>query len=119
MYIPNRPLSAGYKFLTAIIAALGFWLLIQSYPDSAVTYLATFVTLFAAVYFLLATFKALFGHRHHPWRAFCPVWHGTLVLGGLLVLITQLVAALPDELPQRLQALLQGSLLLGVEGGCL
>ena len=97
MYIPNRPLSAGYKFLTAIIAALGFWLLIQSYPDSAVTYLATFVTLFAAVYFLLATFKVLFGHRHHPWRAFCPVWHGTLVLGGLLVLITQLVAALfPD-----------------------
>ena len=97
MYIANRPLSAGYKFLTAIIAALGFWLLIQSYPDSAVTYLATFVTLFAAVYFLLATFKVLFGHRHHPWRAFCPVWHGTLVLGGLLVLITQLVAALfPD-----------------------
>ena len=97
MYIPNRPLSAGYKFLTAIIAALGFWLLIQSYPGSAVTYLATFVTLFAAVYFLLATFKVLFGHRHHPWRAFCPVWHGTLVLGGLLVLITQLVAALfPD-----------------------
>lgn len=97
MYIPNRPLSAGYKFLTAIIAALGFWLLIQSYPDSAVTYLATFVTLFAAIYFLLATFKVLFGHRHHPWRAFCPVWHGTLVLGGLLVLITQLVAALfPD-----------------------
>ena len=97
MYIPNRPLSAGYKFLTAIIAALGFWLLVQSYPDSAVTYLATFVTLFAAIYFLLATFKVLFGHRHHPWRAFCPVWHGTLVLGGLLVLITQLVAALfPD-----------------------
>ena len=97
MYIPNRPLSAAYKFLTAIIAALGFWLLIQSYPDSAVTYLATFVTLFAAVYFLLATFKVLFGHRHHPWRAFCPVWHGALVLGGLLVLITQLVAALfPD-----------------------
>ena len=97
MYIPNRPLSAGYKFLTAIIAALGFWLLIQSYPDSAVTYLATFVTLFAAIYFLLATFKVLFGHRHHPWRAFCPVWHGTLVLGSLLVLITQLVAALfPD-----------------------
>ena len=97
MYIPNRPLSAGYKFLTAIIAALGFWLLIQSYPDSAVTYLAAFVTLFAAIYFLLATFKVLFGHRHHPWRAFCPVWHGTLVLGGLLVLITQLVAALfPD-----------------------
>ena len=97
MYIPNRPLSAAYKFLTAIIAALGFWLLIQSYPDSTVTYLATFVTLFAAVYFLLATFKVLFGHRHHPWRAFCPVWHGTLVLGGLLVLITQLVAALfPD-----------------------
>ena len=97
MYIPNRPLSAGYKFLTAIIAALGFWLLIQSYPDSAVTYLATFVTLFAAIYFLLATFKVLFGHRHHPWCAFCPVWHGTLVLGGLLVLITQLVAALfPD-----------------------
>lgn len=97
MYIPNRPLSAGYKFLTAIIAALGFWLLIQSYPDSAVTYLATFVTLFAAIYFLLATFKVLFGHRHHPWRAFCPVWHGALVLGSLLVLITQLVAALfPD-----------------------
>ena len=97
MYIPNRPLSAGYKFLTAIIAALGFWLLIQSYPNSAVTYLATFVTLFAAIYFLLATFKVLFGHRHHPWRAFCPVWHGTIVLGGLLVLITQLVAALfPD-----------------------
>ena len=97
MYIPNRPLSAGYKFLTAIIAALGFWLLIQSYPDSAVTYLAAFVTLFAAIYFLLATFKVLFGHRHHPWCAFCPVWHGTLVLGGLLVLITQLVAALfPD-----------------------
>ena len=38
---------------------------------------------------------------------------------GLFLLLAQLVAALPDELPQRLQTLLQGSLLLGVEGGCL
>ena len=38
---------------------------------------------------------------------------------GLFLLLAQLVAALPDELPQRLQTLLQDSLLLGVEGGCL
>ena len=97
MYIANRPLSAGYKIFTALIAWVSLWFLVRDYQDSSVQFLATFVALLSGVYFLAAAFKVLFGHRHHPWRAFCPVWHGALLLGALLVLTTQVVAsAFPD-----------------------
>lgn len=97
MYIANRPLSAGYKIFTALIAWVSLWFLIRDYQGSSVQFLATFVALLSGVYFLAAAFKVLFGHRHHPWRAFCPVWHGALLLGALLVLTTQVVAsAFPD-----------------------
>lgn len=93
MYIANRPLSAGYKIFTALIAWVGLWFLVRDYQGSSVQFLATFVALLSGVYFLAAAFKVLFGHRHHPWRAFCPVWHGALLLGALLVLTTQVVAS--------------------------
>lgn len=97
MYIANRPLSAGYKIFTALIAWVSLWFLVRDYQGSSVQFLATFVALLSGVYFLAAAFKVLFGHRHHPWRAFCPVWHGALLLGALLVLTTQVVAsAFPD-----------------------
>ena len=97
MYIANRPLSAGYKIFTALIAWVSLWFLVRDYQGSCVQFLATFVALLSGVYFLAAAFKVLFGHRHHPWRAFCPVWHGALLLGALLVLTTQVVAsAFPD-----------------------
>ena len=97
MYIANRPLSAGYKIFTALIAWISLWFLVRDYQGSSVQFLATFVALLSGVYFLAAAFKVLFGHRHHPWRAFCPVWHGALLLGALLVLTTQVVAsAFPD-----------------------
>ena len=96
MYIANRPLSAGYKIFTALIAWVSLWFLVRDYQGSSVQFLATFVALLSGIYFLAAAFKVLFGHRHHPWRAFCPVWHGALLLGALLVLTTQVVAsALP------------------------
>lgn len=93
MYIANRPLSAGYKIFTALIAWVSLWFLVRDYQGSSVQFLATFVALLSGVYFLAAAFKVLFGHRHHPWRAFCPVWHGALLLGALLVLTTQVVAS--------------------------
>ena len=93
MYIANRPLSAGYKIFTALIAWISLWFLVRDYQGSSVQFLATFVALLSGVYFLAAAFKVLFGHRHHPWRAFCPVWHGALLLGALLVLTTQVVAS--------------------------
>ena len=97
MYIANRPLSAGYKIFTALIAWVSLWFLVRDYQGSSVQFFATFVALLSGVYFLAAAFKVLFGHRHHPWRAFCPVWHGALLLGALLVLTTQVVAsAFPD-----------------------
>ena len=97
MYIANRPLSAGYKIFTALIAWVSLWFLVRDYQGSSVQFLATFIALLSGVYFLAAAFKVLFGHRHYPWRAFCPVWHGTLLLGALLVLTTQVVAsAFPD-----------------------
>lgn len=93
MYIANRPLSAGYKILTALIAWVSLWFLVRDYQGSSVQFFATFVALLSGVYFLAAAFKVLFGHRHHPWRAFCPVWHGALLLSALLVLTTQVVAS--------------------------
>ena len=93
MYIANRPLSAGYKIFTALIAWVSLWFLVRDYQGSSVQFFATFVALLSGVYFLAAAFKVLFGHRHHPWRAFCPVWHGALLLGALLVLTTQVVAS--------------------------
>lgn len=93
MYIANRPLSAGYKIFTALIAWVSLWFLVRDYQGSSVQFLATFVALLSGVYFLAAAFKVLFGHRHHPWRAFCPVWHGALLLSALLVLTTQVVAS--------------------------
>ena len=93
MYIANRPLSAGYKIFTALIAWVSLWFLVHDYQGSSVQFLATFVALLSGVYFIAAAFKVLFGHRHHPWRAFCPVWHGALLLGALLVLTTQAVAS--------------------------
>ena len=93
MYIANRPLSAGYKIFTALIAWVSLWFLVRDYQGSSVQFLATFVALLSGIYFLAAAFKVLFGHRHHPWRAFCPVWHGALLLGALLVLTTQVVAS--------------------------
>ena len=93
MYIANRPLSAGYKIFTALIAWVSLWFLVRDYQGSSVQFFATFVALLSGVYFLAAAFKVLFGHRHHPWRAFCPVWHGALQLGALLVLTTQVVAS--------------------------
>ena len=97
MYIANRPLSAGYKIFTALIAWVSLWFLVRDYQGSSVQFLATFIALLSGVYFLAAAFKVLFGHRHYPWRAFCPVWHGALLLGALLVLTTQVVAsAFPD-----------------------
>ena len=93
MYIANRPLSAGYKIFTALIAWVSLWFLVRDYQGSSVQFLATFVALLSGVYFLAAAFKVLFGHRHHPWRAFCPVWHGALLLSALLVLTTQAVAS--------------------------
>ena len=93
MYIANRPLSAGYKIFTALIAWVSLWFLVRDYQGSSVQFFATFVALLSGVYFLAAAFKVLFGHRHHPWRAFCPVWHGALLLSALLVLTTQVVAS--------------------------
>lgn len=93
MYIANRPLSAGYKILIALIAWVSLWFLVRDYQGSSVQFFATFVALLSGVYFLAAAFKVLFGHRHHPWRAFCPVWHGALLLSALLVLTTQVVAS--------------------------
>ena len=93
MYIANRPLSAGYKIFTALIAWVSLWFLVRDYQGASVQFLATFVALLSGVYFLAAAFKVLFGHRHHPWRAFCPVWHGALLLSALLVLTTQAVAS--------------------------
>ena len=93
MYIANRPLSAGYKIFTALIAWASLWFLVRDYQGSSVQFFATFVALLSGVYFLAAAFKVLFGHRHHPWRAFCPVWHGALLLSALLVLTTQVVAS--------------------------
>ena len=93
MYIANRPLSAGYKIFAALIAWVSLWLLVRDYQGSSVQFFATFVALLSGVYFLAAAFKVLFGHRHHPWRAFCPVWHGALLLSALLVLTTQVVAS--------------------------
>ena len=93
MYIANRPLSAGYKIFTALIAWVSLWFLVRDYQGSSVQFFATFVALLSGVYFFAAAFKVLFGHRHHPWRAFCPVWHGALLLSALLVLTTQVVAS--------------------------
>ena len=93
MYIANRPLSTGYKIFTALIAWVSLWFLVRDYQGSSAQFFATFVALLSGVYFLAAAFKVLFGHRHHPWRAFCPVWHGALLLSALLVLTTQVVAS--------------------------
>lgn len=115
MYIANRPLSAGYKFFIAIISWISLWLLFYDYQNTALSFFATFLSILSGIYFIGAALKVLFWHRHHPWRAFCPVGYGSLVLGAVLMLITQVVSvAFPDaqiQLPLGVSGLLTGLVL--------
>lgn len=93
MYIENRLLSAAYKFITSMVGFISFFFLINQYQAQSPLILSTWLSLAAAIYFLFSTVKILFFHRKSPWKAFCPVIQGTLIIGGFLVLTSQIVAS--------------------------
>lgn len=80
MYIQNKPASALYKMFIGVLAMVGFWLLINEFGLSSWRLFSTYVTLTAAVYFLLSAVIIALSKKRDAGQIPCPMLEGMLIV---------------------------------------
>lgn len=96
MYIQNKPASALYKMFIGVLAVVGFWLSVGEFGSSAWRLFSTYVTLVAAVYFLLSAITIALSKKRGAGQIPCPMLEGMLIVCFSLLCVVTTVCHLSE-----------------------
>lgn len=97
MHIQNRTAMGLLNLAIGVVAALATWIQFINFGNDAWRFLATWVALLAAVYYIPNALVTLFAKRRPVGTELCPMLQGTLIIAGITLMITFIVCYAMDS----------------------
>lgn len=97
MHIQNRTATVIFNFIIGALAALATWIQFLSFGHDAWRLFATWVTLVAAIYYMLDAIVALLAKRRPVGAEFCPMLQGGLIVSGITLLLIRIICYAMDS----------------------